>query len=111
MLQKKKTPSTSDQILSIVQSIPYGRVTTYGDIAKEVAISAQMVGWLMSGKLKHNPEYAPWWRVVSKDGTITTFKLGLIGHEQVSRLKTEHIEFITENQVDMAKHRCSISKT
>ena len=58
-------PTTQEHILSIVQSIPAGRVTTYGAIADQVeGASARSVG----RALKADGHNAPWWRVVNAAG-------------------------------------------
>jgi methylated-DNA-protein-cysteine methyltransferase related protein len=58
-------PTTQERILSVVQSIPAGRVTTYGAIADQVeGASARSVG----RALKADGHDAPWWRVVNAAG-------------------------------------------
>ena len=58
-------PTTNERILSVVQSIPEGRVTTYGAIADQVeGASARSVG----RALKADGHNAPWWRVVNAAG-------------------------------------------
>ena len=58
-------PTTHERILSIVQSIPAGRVTTYGAIADQVeGASARSVG----RALTVDGHEAPWWRVVNAAG-------------------------------------------
>jgi len=58
------------KVLEIVKSIPYGRVTTYGEIAKVCGLrsSARMVGWLLSRNANLN---LPFHRVVNRNGTLT----------------------------------------
>jgi alkylated DNA nucleotide flippase Atl1 len=58
-------PTTHERILSIVKSIPEGRVTTYGAIADQVeGASARSVG----RALRTDGHDAPWWRVVTAAG-------------------------------------------
>lgn len=58
-------PTTHEHILSIVRSIPAGRVTTYGAIADQVqGTSARSVG----RTLREDGHQAPWWRVVNAAG-------------------------------------------
>ena len=60
--------TTHDQILAIVDSIPPGRVMTYGSIAEHVSgTGARSVGQT----LKTDGHDAPWWRVVNADGRPT----------------------------------------
>jgi alkylated DNA nucleotide flippase Atl1 len=56
-----------EAVLRIVESIPPGRVTTYGTIAEAVGTGGpRSVGRVMS--LYGGP--VPWWRVVRADGTL-----------------------------------------
>lgn len=57
--------SAMEQILAIVESIPAGRVTTYGSIADVVeGATARSVGHA----LKTGGHAVPWWRVVTASG-------------------------------------------
>ena len=57
--------STTEQVLAIVESVPPGRVTTYGSIADAVeGASARSVGHA----LRTDGHGVPWWRVVSAGG-------------------------------------------
>lgn len=55
----------------VAKLIPYGRVTSYGAIAKYLgaARSARMVGWAMNGS--HNMKDIPAHRVVNRKGLLT----------------------------------------
>lgn len=70
------------QIWNILSEIPYGKVVTYGDIAKQFAkqrkikiMSAQAVG----GAVGHNPIsiIVPCHRVVGANGSLTGYSGGL----------------------------------
>lgn len=82
-------------VWEILRSIPYGRVVTYNDIAREIAkkkgiekMSAQAVG----GAVGHNPIsiIIPCHRVVGTDGSLTGYaggidkKIYLLKHEKVN---------------------------
>ena len=82
------------QVWKILTEIPYGELTTYGNIAKEVAkrmkkdrMSAQAVG----GAIGHNPIsiIIPCHRVVGTNGSLTGYaggieiKVKLLEHEGV----------------------------
>ncbi|MFC5065313.1 MGMT family protein [Actinomycetospora atypica] len=57
--------STTEQVLAIVESVPPGRVTTYGSIADVVeGASARSVGHA----LRTDGHGVPWWRVVTAGG-------------------------------------------
>lgn len=60
-----------DRVYEVASLIPYGRVTSYGAIAKYLgaARSARMVGYAMNGSgLKEN---VPAHRVVNRKGVLT----------------------------------------
>ncbi|MCR1025309.1 MGMT family protein [Cellulophaga baltica] len=59
------------KVHQVAKLIPYGRVTSYGAIAKYLgaARSARMVGWAMNAS--HNLEDVPAHRVVNKQGLLT----------------------------------------
>ena len=60
-----KPLATHDQILAIVESIPPGRVMTYGLISEHVSgAGARSVGQT----LKTDGHDVPWWRVVNASG-------------------------------------------
>jgi len=58
-------------VFEIVKLIPYGRVTSYGAIAKclGTARSSRMVGWAMNSS--HKMENIPAHRVVNRNGLLT----------------------------------------
>ena len=60
-----------ERVYSIVRQIPYGKVTSYGAIAKALgaARSARMVGWAMNAS--HGLENVPAHRVVNRKGLLT----------------------------------------
>jgi methylated-DNA-protein-cysteine methyltransferase-like protein len=59
------------RVYDVVKQIPYGRVTSYGAVAKYLgaARSARMVGWAMNAS--HTIEDVPAHRVVNKQGLLT----------------------------------------
>ena len=65
------TDNFFEKVYAIARQIPYGKVTSYGDIAKALgtARSARMVGWAMNAC--HQLEDVPAHRVVNKKGLLT----------------------------------------
>ena len=55
-----------EAVLSTVERIPRGRVTTYGAIGDVVGSGPRLVGRVMS---QHGGP-VPWWRVVRADGSL-----------------------------------------
>ncbi|EWH13022.1 methylated-DNA--protein-cysteine methyltransferase [Cellulophaga geojensis KL-A] len=60
-----------ERVYAVAKQIPYGRVTSYGAIAKYLgaARSARMVGWAMNAS--HLKEEIPAHRVVNRKGLLT----------------------------------------
>jgi len=67
----KKSDNFFERVYEIAKLIPYGRVTSYGAIAKclGAAKSARMVGWAMNAA--HNNNDVPAHRVVNRNGLLT----------------------------------------
>lgn len=85
-------------VWEILCAIPYGQVTTYGEIAREMAarmgttrMSAQAVG----GAVGHNPVsiIIPCHRVVGSNGSLTGYAGGI----------DKKIQLLTHEGVDMAR--------
>jgi len=59
-----------EKVYNVTKQIPYGRVTSYGAIAKYLgaAKSARMVGWALNSSVKHE---VPAHRVVNRNGLLT----------------------------------------
>lgn len=60
-----------ERIYQVVRTIPRGRVTSYGAIARAIGAtgSARMVGWAMNAS--HDLEDIPAHRVVNRQGLLT----------------------------------------
>ena len=61
-----------DRVYRVVSQIPYGRVTSYGAVARYLGSTgaARMVGWAMNQS--HTSEaYIPAHRVVNRNGMLT----------------------------------------
>ncbi|WP_081210584.1 MGMT family protein [Salegentibacter sediminis] len=60
-----------DKVYETVRQIPFGRVTSYGAIARAIGSpqSARMVGWAMNAS--HNLENVPAHRVVNRKGLLS----------------------------------------
>ena len=60
------------KVYDVTKLIPYGRVTSYGAIARFLGSgrSARMVGWALNG-CHNNKEFIPAHRVVNRNGLLT----------------------------------------
>ncbi len=66
------TPGFFENVYDVVRLIPYGRVTSYGAIAKYLGMtrSSRMVGWAMNNSHTQQPA-VPAHRVVNRNGLLT----------------------------------------
>ena len=93
-----------ERVYAVARQIPYGKVTSYGAIAKALgtARSARMVGWAMNAS--HNMEDVPAHRVVNRKGLLTG-KLHFDGTNLMQQLlENEGIEVVNNEIVDFEKH-------
>jgi alkylated DNA nucleotide flippase Atl1 len=84
-----------EAVLSVVERIPPGRVTTYGAIADALGrFGPRYVGRVMA----HHGGSVPWWRVVRADGSLPP------GHMEDARVQyaEEGTPFRPSGRVDMA---------
>ncbi|QZK89237.1 MGMT family protein [Flavobacterium sp. CHNK8] len=93
-----------ERVYDIVRQIPYGKVTSYGAIAKALgaARSARMVGWAMNAS--HTLEDVPAHRVVNRNGLLTG-KMHFDGTNLMQQLLENEGIVVVDNQiVDFKKH-------
>lgn len=86
----------NEQVYSIVEKIPCGKVVSYGQIAWMLGRprGARLVGRAM----RYCPEGLPWQRVVKTGGSIADG-----GHPEIRRvlLEAEGVPFLPDGIVDM----------
>ena len=94
----------NEQVYAIVAQIPYGKVASYGQIARICGKprAAREVGWAMY----RCPDHLPWQRVVMADGAVTG---GAYAEIRRSLLESEGVEFLPDGRVDMKK--CNVLST
>lgn len=93
-----------ERVYEVARQIPYGKVTSYGAIAKVLgaARSARMVGWAMNAS--HNLEEVPAHRVVNRNGLLTG-KHHFDGTNLMQQLlESEGIVVIDNQIIDFEKH-------
>jgi methylated-DNA-protein-cysteine methyltransferase-like protein len=99
----KPTP-LYEQIYSVVQQIPPGKVATYGQIAKIVGrCTARMVGYAMAALRRGTA--VPWQRVINHRGEISRRSHGDGSLRQHKMLEEEGVRFDGRGRVDLKKHR------
>jgi len=93
-----------DKVYTVVRQVPYGRVTSYGAIAKFLgaARSARMVGWAMNAA--HGHDDVPAHRVVNRAGLLTG-KHHFEGTNLMQQLlESEGVEIEDYKVLDLAKY-------
>ena len=100
---EKRKKDFFDRVYAIVESIPYGKVTTYGHIAEVCGIksSARTVGWALNGAKDSG---LPCHRVVNRFGALTGklhFGSSFLMEEL---LRSEGVEFDRSGNVLMEKY-------
>lgn len=92
-----------EKVYFVVSQIPYGKVTTYGNIAQLCGLrsSARLVGALMGKWAMVYP--LAFHRVLNRNGFLTGKHAFGNNNEMQNLLEAEGIEVI-DNQVDMKKY-------
>ncbi|MES1925141.1 MGMT family protein [Salinisphaera sp. T31B1] len=92
-------PSSHQAIFEIVAAIPYGRVTTYGQIARLAGLAGQarLVGYA----LHRCPPGLPWHRVINARGQISLPCESTSALTQRRRLIEEGVRF-SGQRVDLS---------
>jgi len=97
---KVMEPTFTDRVKQVLKSIPYGKVTTYGQVAMRAGnyrAARQVVRVLHTSSKK---EKLPWHRVINRQGKIS-LKPGAGFEEQARLLSKEGIPVSETGQVDL----------
>jgi methylated-DNA-protein-cysteine methyltransferase related protein len=94
----EKADNFFEKVYDVAKLIPFGRVTSYGAIAKYLgaAKSARMVGWAMNAS--HNNNAIPAHRVVNRNGLLTG-KNHFYGTNLMQQLLESEGVIVKENQI------------
>lgn len=92
---------TYNIIYTTVRSIPHGKVSSYGRIARLAGLGGQarLVGYALRALPPHRND-VPWWRVVNAVGSISN---AYQPHLQRTLLEAEGVCFNQDDQVDLAR--------
>ncbi len=104
-MKNSKDESFFEKVYDVVRQIPYGKVTSYGAIARCIGSpqASRMVGWAMNGSHTIKP-YVPAHRVVNRNGMLTG-KVHFGGRDTMQELlKAEGIEVIEDKIVNFKAH-------
>ncbi len=92
------------QVYEVVGRIPYGKVVSYGQIAR--ILNRPRASREVGRAMRICPDDVPWQRVVMSDGSITGG-----GHTEIRRmfLEEEGVPFLTDGRVDMDACRWDVT--
>jgi len=91
-----------ERIYRVIEQVPHGMVSTYGDIAAIVGggCDARTVGYALREMPENRADSVPWQRIINKAGDISTR-----GLRQRQLLEAEGIAFDARDHVIMARFR------
>ncbi len=95
---KTHSPNFYTQVYAVVWRIPYGKVTSYGRIAKMLGRprAARAVGYALNAlkDKKNDPAFAniPWQRVINSQGRISIVNRETSANDQAELLRSEGVE-------------------
>ncbi|TWF93283.1 MGMT family protein [Saccharopolyspora dendranthemae] len=90
---------TFERVRAVVESIPPGRVLSYGDVAELAGLrSPRLVGRIMS----EDTADLPWYRVLRSNGTVADH----LRHRQLELLRAEGV-LAQDGRVNMRHYRWS----
>lgn len=100
-----RNTSFFERVYEIVRMVPYGKVTTYGAIARFLgsANSARMVGWAMNNSHGVVPP-VPAHRVVNRNGYLTGKMHFATPNEMKQLLESEGINVKDDKVVNFLTH-------
>lgn len=93
-----------EKVYALVRLVPFGKVTSYGAIAKALGTpsSSRMVGWAMNAA--HSKKDVPAHRVVNRNGLLTG-KMHFDTPDQMQKLlESEGIRINDDKIIDFKQH-------
>lgn len=105
MKNDKAKSKFKKEVIKIVNSIPIGKVASYGQVATYAGIprAARQVGWILS-RLEQS-DNTPWWRVVNNEGRISIKGSKYTAQDQKELLEKENIMIKEDLSFDINKYR------
>ncbi|MDD5178181.1 MAG: MGMT family protein [Candidatus Nanoarchaeia archaeon] len=89
-----------EDVFKLLKQVPYGKVTTYGDLARKLNSKAfRVIGVIMHRN--KDPENIPCFKIVKSNGELGGYASGV--DEKIKRLNREGIEVIN-GKIDLEKY-------
>lgn len=81
--------SFEQKVIEVVQSVPKGKVASYGQIAALCGSprAARTVGWI----LRRAEQTLPWHRVIASNGRISIANIHIPASQQAAMLEQENV--------------------
>ena len=104
MAQSDRSRALYERIYATVDSIPKGRVATYGQVAREAGAprNARSVGYALAKLPPKSP--LPWHRVVNAQGKISP-RPGSAPGLQLRKLRAEGVRVDRAGKIDLSTYR------
>ena len=99
-------PGFHQKVYALVRQVPYGQVSTYGDIAKRLGNVkiARHIGWALSA-LTESDSDVPWHRIINAKGGISARPGSHQMLLQTLTLQNEGVEVSTSGMIDLSRFR------
>lgn len=94
------------QAIEMIKRVPYGEVTTYGQVAVLISGSvrgARAVGFALAALNDEEAKTVPWWRVINAQGRISNSRAHNGAVRQRELLEAEGVEFDEDEHVDLSR--------
>lgn len=102
MTSSSEPTTLFERIFEVVRSIPTGKVSTYGRIARFLGCSARTVGFAMAAVPDESD--IPWHRVINYKGMISRRADGFSDGLQRAMLEAEGLRFDEKGRVNLDRH-------
>ncbi|PIR42814.1 hypothetical protein COV25_00980 [candidate division WWE3 bacterium CG10_big_fil_rev_8_21_14_0_10_35_32] len=98
-------PNFKTQVIKIINSIPRGKVASYGQIAVYAGAprAARAIGMILN-RLPSDTKL-PWWRIVNNKGKLTIRGSIFNRNDQQSLLQAEGVQFKKEYEFKIEEYR------
>ncbi len=97
-------------VLSIIASVPAGRLVSFKDVAAHLDIQPRQVAYLLAMLDDGDKARLPWFRAIPDDGVLATPKSNSFGISQAELLRLEGIEVMPDGRIlQLAQRMMSVA--
>jgi methylated-DNA-protein-cysteine methyltransferase-like protein len=87
------------RIYKIASQVPYGKVISYGQIARMAGCGPRVVGYAMAALKSGSYPEIPWQRVINSQGKVSVHGDGVGNAMQFELLQGEGVQFDSEGRL------------